>query len=57
MIQNSKPVVNWTTTDKLLLSGVLPSGPSYVRLRRLLNERGAEVDWPAAVRRAAGWPW
>lgn len=44
--------MTWTTTDKILLSGLLPTEASRERLRRLLNERGSEVDWPAAVRRA-----
>jgi hypothetical protein len=44
--------VNWTTTDKLLLSGLLPSAASQARLRQLLGERAAEIDWPAAARRA-----
>ena len=44
--------MTWTTTDKVLLSGLLPTEASRERLRRLLNERGHEIDWPAIVRRA-----
>jgi hypothetical protein len=44
--------LTWTTTDKLLLSGLLPSSASRRRLRRLLDERGEEIDWPATLRRA-----
>ncbi len=43
--------MNWTTTDKLLLSGLLPSEASGVRLGRLL-EREREIDWEALVQRA-----
>lgn len=41
-----------TTTDKLLLSGVLPTPQSQARLRTLLAESDAAMDWPALVRRA-----
>src|SRR5881392_241335 len=44
--------MTWTTTDKVLLSGLLPTEASRERLRRLLNERGDEIDWPMVVRRA-----
>ncbi len=43
--------MNWTTTDKLLLSGLLPSEASCARLGRLL-ERESEINWEAVVQRA-----
>jgi len=46
--------VNWTVTDKLLLSSLIPSEASYVRLRRLLSQPTGAVDWAAVVRRAQG---
>jgi len=36
----------------MLLSGLLPTEASRERLRRLLNERSDEIDWPTVVRRA-----
>lgn len=41
-----------TTTDKLLLSAVLPTAASQERLSQLLAAHHQELDWPALVRRA-----
>ncbi|HYE76333.1 MAG TPA: nucleotidyltransferase family protein, partial [Blastocatellia bacterium] len=44
--------MNWTATDKLLLSAFLPSDASRARLRQLITERNDEIDWPRAFERA-----
>ncbi len=44
--------MNWNTIDQFLLSCVLPTEASQTRLRRLVSERSAEIDWSAVARRA-----
>ncbi|HZS09848.1 MAG TPA: nucleotidyltransferase family protein [Blastocatellia bacterium] len=44
--------MNLTTTDKLLLSALLPSEASGLRLRRLIARQSADTEWEAVVRRA-----
>lgn len=41
----------WTPTDKFLLSSLLPTEASGHRLRRLLDERRAQIDWEAVLER------
>ncbi len=41
-----------TTTDKLLLSALLPSAASRARLRYLLTLHSSELDWKLILRRA-----
>lgn len=45
------PFVILTNTDKLLLSGLLPTEASGERMRQLLASRD-EIDWPETIRRA-----
>lgn len=41
-----------TTTDKLILSGMLPTEASHHRLLRILREQGDRVDWADFEKRA-----
>ena len=44
--------MSFTTHDKLLLAGLLPTEASHGRLRRLLDQERAQLDWAAIARRA-----
>lgn len=44
-------IVRLINTDKLLLSGLLPTKASAERLRQLLASQ-SEIDWPETIRRA-----
>ena len=44
--------MSFNANDNLLLSGLLPTEASRVRLGRLLDEDRARIDWAAVVRRA-----